>query len=448
MSKRAMICLVGVALAASAGLPVAWAQNSDKPSTFSLPDADKKPANAVVPSDGKAALDAAAKAMTDAKWISYQAKVEGVGMNGDYTATVTQERAEAGGWKVAVKGELKGKSSTKGRPIEVAFDGATARSIRESDKQVGELTDPADVEEMMLFFARERAAAPIAWESLGEKPFSFPDSAEIKLEPAADIDGEKMYAVRVTIKDAKPAGEGADAFGGVYTFALKDNLLRKIERFRPNAKATDKAMRTVTLTNVETSESPKGGAFVLSVPKGFTVKTQAGKKAMKPAEKPAQAAKPATGSFKVGDTATPFEAKTVEGTTVKFPEDFKGKIVMLDFWATWCGPCMMEMPNVVEAHKKFNGDGFEVLGISLDQNGATSKIKQTANKLGMTWQHVYDGKGWDAEIAKLYKVTGIPRVLLVDGDTGVILNDGSGLKGQSLATTIEKALEDKKKAKK
>ncbi|XVJ58551.1 MAG: TlpA family protein disulfide reductase [Tepidisphaera sp.] len=443
MGKRAMVGLIGVALAASAGLSTAWAQDAGKPIELTRP-ADK-PKELVMPTDGKAALAAAAKAMTDAKWISYQAKVEGVGMSGDYTATVTTERAEAGGWKVAVKGELKGKSSTKGRPFEVAFDGASIRSIRESDKQVGELTDPADVEEMMLFFAKERAAAPVTWETLGDKPFAFPDSADIKLETVPDVEGEKFYAVRVTIKDAKPAGEGADAFGGLYTFALKDNMLRKIERFRPNAKATDKPMRTVTFSKVEVAAEPKGGAFVLSVPKGFTVKTQAGKKSMKPAERQSEPKKTAGTGTKVGDTAIAFEGKDLDGGTIKFPGDFKNKIVMVDFWATWCHPCMEEMPHIAEAYDKFASQGLEVLGVSIDGAGDAAKIKSTLKSKKMSWLHIHDT---NSAISRLYAVTSIPRAFLVDGDTGVIIAAGNDMRGDALAKTIEKAIKDKQASKK
>ncbi len=439
---------VGLFLAAMSGLPLAVAQNADKPVEYKVPPAPApgsggKPAAAPV-TDGKSALAAAAKAMADAKWISYQAKVEGVGMNGDYTATVTLERAEAGGWKVAVKGELKGKSSSKGRPFEVAFDGASVRSIRESEKQVGQLTDPADLNEMMLFFAKERAASPVAWETLGEKAFTFSDTADLKLEEAADIDGQKCHAVRVTIKDAKPAGEGVDALGGLYTFSAKDHMLRKIERFRPNAKPGDKAMRTVTFDKVEASETPKGGTFALSVPKGYTVKTEAGKKGLKPIEKAKEdVKKPAgKGTFNVGDPATAFEGKNLDGATVKFPEDFKGKVVLIDFWATWCGPCMAEVPHIVDSYKKFSGDGLEVLGVTIDKKGDASKVKQTVSNKSMSWVHIHDA---DSAIATIYKVTSIPRALLVDGDTGLILAEGNSLRGKQLEETIERAIQAKKK---
>lgn len=443
MNMRASFA--GLVLAAAAGLPTAWAQagGGGQPVEIKIPDAPGKK-EAVPLTDAKAVLAAAATAMADAKWISYQAKVEGVGMNGDYTAAVTLERAEAGGWKIAVKGELKGKSSSKGKPIEVAFDGAAIRSIRESERQVGQLTDPADLDETMLFFAKERAASPVAWESLGEQAFAFGDKADLKLEEAADIDGQKCQAVRVTIKDAKPAGEGVDAFGGLYTFSAKDHMLRKIERFRPNAKPGDKAMRTVTFDKVELSDAPKGGAFALAVPKGFTVKTEAGKKGLKPIEKAKEdVKKPAgKGSFNVGDPATAFEGKNLDGATVKFPEDFKGKVVMIDFWATWCGPCMAEVPHIADAYKKFSGEGLEVLGVTIDKKGDASKVKQTISNKSMSWVHIHDA---DSAIANIYKVTSIPRALLVDGDTGLILAEGNSLRGKQLEETIEKAIQAKKK---
>jgi thiol-disulfide isomerase/thioredoxin len=459
-----VLAVPAVVLSALSG--TAWAQPKDAPTETKPADPapakpteptkdEKKPKKGRAPKlakDAKEALDQARFAMQDWAWIQYDVKVEGVGISGEYTAKVTLEQAEAGGWKISVDGELKAKGSTKGRPIRVAYDGAAIRSIRSIDKEVGQLTDPADVEETMLFFAKERAAAAVAWEAITPPdgvPFAFADKAEVTLEPSAEAAGETCNIVRIVAKDAKPAGEGADAFGGVYAFSAKDGLIRRIERFKPNAKPTDKPLRTVTFTNVESSATVKGGEFALSIPSGYRVKTEAGKKALKPIEKAKEEAKkPAgkPGQLAVGDLATPFEAKLMDGSTVNFPGDYKGKIVMLDFWATWCGPCIGEMPNVVEAHKKFKDQGFEVLGISLDKKGDDSKIKQAEKKLEMSWPQVFDGGGWNAEIAKLYKVNSIPRTLLVDGDTGKVIDPGSGLRGNALAKTIEQAIKDKKQA--
>lgn len=143
----------------------------------------------------------------------------------------------------------------------------------------------------------------------------------------------------------------------------------------------------------------------------------------------------------VGKTITTFRATTTDGKVLNFPSDYKGKIVLLDFWATWCGPCMVEMPNVVAAYNRLKSQGFEVLGVSLDNDKTLPKMPEVMQKAGMTWTQIADGKGWGAEIAELYTIRSIPATYLVDGDTGKIL--GSNLRGQALDEAVEKALKEK-----
>ena len=145
----------------------------------------------------------------------------------------------------------------------------------------------------------------------------------------------------------------------------------------------------------------------------------------------------------VGKKITPFTATTIDGNKISFPTSFKGKIVMIDFWATWCGPCMKEMPNLVENYERFHEQGFEVLGITLDNENALEKIADVTKQQKMTWQQVYDGQGWKAEIAQLYVINSIPAALLVDGDTGEILAVSGQLRDNRLRGTLEKALEHK-----
>ena len=145
-------------------------------------------------------------------------------------------------------------------------------------------------------------------------------------------------------------------------------------------------------------------------------------------------------AVKVGAKATPFEDKTTDGKDIRFPEDYKGKIVMLDFWATWCGPCVAEVPNLAKVHADLEAKGFEVLGISLDSQQTLPRLKKFTEDKGMTWPQIADGKGWDAKLARLYGVRAIPACFLVDGTTGALVATSNELRGESLRPTVEKAL--------
>jgi thiol-disulfide isomerase/thioredoxin len=147
-----------------------------------------------------------------------------------------------------------------------------------------------------------------------------------------------------------------------------------------------------------------------------------------------------------GHTALTFKAQKMDGSEVNFPADYKGKLVILDFWATWCGPCMMEVPGLVKAYNEFHPKGVEVLGISLDQPNAADKVKSVTADKGMTWAQVYDGKFWQARIAQLYGIESIPHAFLVDGDNGQIIAEGTPLRGENLATTLQAAVEKKAKS--
>jgi thiol-disulfide isomerase/thioredoxin len=148
-------------------------------------------------------------------------------------------------------------------------------------------------------------------------------------------------------------------------------------------------------------------------------------------------------SAESGKAALRFTAKTTDGKSVDFPSSYAGKIVMLDFWATWCGPCVAELPNLTAVYNKYHDQGFEVLGISLDREGDGRKLADFTRSKKMPWPQVFDGKYWSAEVARLYSVNSIPRAYLVDGDTGMILA-ADGLRGPALDGAIRSALARKK----
>jgi peroxiredoxin len=106
---------------------------------------------------------------------------------------------------------------------------------------------------------------------------------------------------------------------------------------------------------------------------------------------------------------------------------FKGKYVLLDFWASWCGPCRLENPNVAKAFHKYHDKGFDILGVSLDDTKAD--WLQAIKKDGLDWIQVSDLKGWQASAASLYGVKGIPMNYLID-KSGIIV--AKGLRGEDL----------------
>jgi thiol-disulfide isomerase/thioredoxin len=116
----------------------------------------------------------------------------------------------------------------------------------------------------------------------------------------------------------------------------------------------------------------------------------------------------------------------------------KGRVVLIDFWATWCGPCIQEMPNVIKAYEKYQPQGLEIVGISLDQDkeALTNYVKD--NKI--SWPQYFDGKGWQSDLVAKYGITGIPATFLLDREGNIAAKD---LRGEALDAAIEVALKKK-----
>ena len=138
--------------------------------------------------------------------------------------------------------------------------------------------------------------------------------------------------------------------------------------------------------------------------------------------------------FKVGDEAFEFP-KMKEGEKPIRLADYKGKYLLLDFWASWCGPCMKEMPELVKLYKECKGKKFDLVGISLDQKKADCEA--AVKKMGMKWRQISDVNAWDGELARLYNVKSIPYTVLIGPDSKVI---AIGLRGEELVAKVRELL--------
>jgi thiol-disulfide isomerase/thioredoxin len=123
----------------------------------------------------------------------------------------------------------------------------------------------------------------------------------------------------------------------------------------------------------------------------------------------------------------------VDGTEVDLSK-LRGKVVLIDFWATWCPPCREEVPEVVAVYQKYHDKGFEIVGVSLDQSKDALLLFTKAN--GMIWPEYFDGKGWSNDISSRFGIDMLPAKWIVDKNGMVVSTDGSN----DLSGQVEKLL--------
>lgn len=138
----------------------------------------------------------------------------------------------------------------------------------------------------------------------------------------------------------------------------------------------------------------------------------------------------------VGQKFTDFAMKDLEGKDVKLSDYAgKGKVIVVDFWASWCGPCRAGMPALKETYKKYKGDKFDIVGVSLDKD--MKAWADAVKELGLEWAQMSDLKFWDCEAAGLYGVNAIPALVVIDKDGTIAARD---IHGDELNAKIEELI--------
>ena len=254
-----------------------------------------------------------------------------------------------------------------------------------------------------------------------------------KLDPAGAL---KQIELILAAPDATPATKSEAGYLRVKMLMQSANP-EKPGTLAPLANAVSAFLET----NADSKRFPEiAGLQMQLIQLGAVRDTDAALKKLA-ASKNEEIAAMAKGAIKYAETIASLKTKPMElKFTASDGKEFdlatlREKVVLVDFWASWCGPCIAEMPNLVATYKKLHDQGFEIVGISLDQE--KEAMEAALKKHEMTWTQYFDGQGWQNKISSSFSIGSIPVAWLLD-KKGMLRE--TGLRGEELAKGVEKLL--------
>ncbi|MEK6642913.1 MAG: redoxin domain-containing protein [Planctomycetota bacterium] len=373
--------------------------------------------------DAKEIVKAADDATKEVQGISYDAESFGEGALADQSPHIkgsfklkkpksSMLGALTGGSipPMRCEGTLKRPGGEEVVKFRVATDGKIAYAIDDDKKTFTKADMPEGAQSL-------RAGLALLFQEYAHPtPFSDELKGERKYEGIKNVGDEECHVIYVTYS----GGQGEAR----WYFSKKDSLPRRVDRVVK--RDDDVGTRVLQITNVEVDPEFKKGTFKLKLPEGYKERELEGND--EPDEPQLLA---------VGSKAPDFELSTPDGKTVSL-KDLKGSVVVLDFWATWCGPCKVAMPGVQKLHEQFKGKPVKIYGVNTwERGGDPAKFMKDKE---FTYGLLLKGD----KTADKYKVTGIPTFYVIDPN-GKIVHASSGMKPgheKELGKIIEKAMKD------
>jgi thiol-disulfide isomerase/thioredoxin len=353
-----------------------------------------------------AIMRGAHEAVSKLESLAFNGRVRGIGGKAtrspsvDAMVRVVRTKNDPLGWKFVTDGTARSAGQQQ-RKLLTTYDGTVIRTLREADRQIVE-APASSADETMNDGAGWVLAWLIRWPDMVHKPFGGDEaSAPSRYEGKMEIDGEPCHVIYVDYSEmADPT-----LFDAWWYISEKDSLPRRLDMHF--IEGTD-GFTTLTISSLEPGATLDEGALALATPEGYTVVKA------KEEEKKVGGRAVVVSGVPVGEIAPDWELTDTEGKTHKL-SDYRGKIVIMDFWATWCPPCREAMPGVQKLHDKYKDRGVMVFGMNSWESGDPAGYMK---EKGFTYTTLLKADG----VAQAYQVSGIPTFYVVGPDGKVIFS--------------------------